>query len=168
VAKGDLDVKIDDHGMRELASALRKEADGKQLRKDLVGKLKDAVAPGVAAVQGKLRSMPHRSATHSSPALGTYVASKVKAQVKLAGKAPGVAVRIPMTPQIRGFKMAARRLNRTHWRHKVYGRDVYVTQVSPIPGYMDDTLARDRAKYRAAVVAAMDDMRKRLARRKYT
>jgi hypothetical protein len=167
VAKDAVSVKVDDHGIRELVSALRKEEDGKQLRKDLTKELRDAVAPGVTAVKGKLRSMPHRSATKSSPALGTYVASRVKSQIKLSGKSSGIFIRIPMTPQVRGFKLAARRLNRKHWRHRVYGRNAWVTQISPIPGYLDDTLAKDKPKYRAAVVAALDDMRKRLARRTY-
>lgn len=167
--KDAMEVKVDDRGLRELAAAIREEANGKQLRKDLIKSLRTAVEPGVRAVQGRLRSMPHHShlASAPTPGLGTYLAGRTRAQVKLTGRSAGVAVRIPQTPQLRGFKFAARRLDRGHWRHQVFGKGIWVSQVSPIPNYMDTTLTRDKAKYRAAVVAAMDDMRDRLGRRKY-
>jgi hypothetical protein len=41
--------------------------------------------------------------------------------VRLSGRSTGVKVRIGQTPNLRGFKMAARRLNRKSWRHKVFG-----------------------------------------------
>lgn len=168
MARGELEVSVDDQAMRDLARVIRRESDGKQLRKDLIADLKRAVEPGQSAVQGKLRAVPHRSATQSRPALGSYLASRTKVQVRLSGRAPGVKVRIGQTPNIRGFKMAARRLNRTHWRHMVYGnKEVWVDQKSPIPGFFDDTLAAGRSRYRAAVVATLKSMADRLTVRKY-
>jgi hypothetical protein len=165
--KAALNVKVDDQAMRELGRAIRKETDGKQLRKDLVAELRAAVAPGVSAVQGKLRAIPQRSATQAKPALGSYLAARVKPSIRLSGRTPGVNVRIGQTPNLRGFKMAARRLNRKSWRHRVYGRNVWVTQKSPIPGFFDDTLAAGRAQYRAAVVAALKKTSDRLTIRKF-
>lgn len=167
MAHGDLEVSVDDQAIKDLMRVVRREADGKQLRKDLIAELKTAVEPGVTAVQGKLRSIPHRSATASKPALGTYLASRVKPQVRLSGRSPGVSVRIGQTPNIRGFKLAAKRLNRKHWRHRVYGGDVWVDQKSPIPGYFDDTLAEGRSRYRVGVVAALKSLADRLTARKF-
>lgn len=151
--------------LKTLGRSLRSEADGKQLRKDLIADLRTAVTPGVSAVQGQLRAIPHTSTTQSSPALGTYLAARVRTQVRLSGKRAGVAIRIPQTPALRGFRNAARRLNRDGWRHKVFGHDVWVEQTSPIRGYFDKTLSRDKPKYRAAVEAAIEKMVRRVASR---
>lgn len=163
--KGSLEVSIDTNPVRVVGKALRAEADGKQLRKDLVSDLKQAVAPAVSAVQGKLQAIPHTSAVSSSPAMGSYLASRVKTQVKLSGRSSGVKVRIPKTPKLRGFTFAARRLNRTHWRHRVYGKDIWVEQTSPIPGYFDETLKSQQRVYRAAVIEALEKMARRIAAR---
>lgn len=158
-----LEVKVDAADLVRIGRAMRAEADGKLLRRDLVAEIRTAVAPGVSAVQGKLRSMQHNSATLSSPALGSYLASKVKTQVRLAGRSAGVAVRIPKTPELRGFANAAKRLNKQSWRHKVYGR-AWVAQQSQIPGYFDETLEKGKPEYRAAVLEAILRMKRRLAR----
>jgi hypothetical protein len=177
MAKDELEVTVDDKAMRELSRAIRQEVDGKQIRKDLIADLRQAVGPGVAAVQGKLRALPHSGTTPSSPALGSYLASRTKVQVKLSGRAPGVKVRIAQTPKLRGFAKAARHLNRAKWRHPVpqpkrkegtpAGDVVWVDQDSPMPGYFDDTLAADRPKYRAAVIDVLQKVAKRLTARRY-
>lgn len=164
--KAALNLTVDQQALQAVAKRMRAEEDGKALRKELMGNLKDAVGPGVSKVQGKLRGMPHTSATRSSPPLGSYLASRVKPSVRLSGRSTGVAVRVGQTPALRGFKMAARRLNRKSWRHPRWGdKRFWVTQQSPIPGYFDDTLAEGRPQYRAAVVAALESMARRLAGR---
>jgi hypothetical protein len=157
-----VEMRVDVDRLRALSKHLRAESNSKALRKDLVTDIRAAVAPGVSKVQGKLRAVPHETAAHPSPSIGTYLASRTRPVVKLTGWSAGVRVRIPQTPQLRGFKLAARRFNRTHWRHKVFGRDVWVEQQSPIPGYFDDTLFADREKYRAAVYAALRKHARRL------
>jgi hypothetical protein len=109
--------------------------------------------------------MPSGSAASGSPALGSYLASRVKAQVRLSGRSTGVAIRIGQTPNLRGFTFAAKRLNRASWRHPVFGHDVYVDQDSPIEGYFDNTLEADKDHYRSAVLAVVEKMASRLARR---
>lgn len=160
-----IELSIDQKALQALRRAMLAEADGKQLRKELVGELRSAVQPGVSAVQGKLRGIPHSSGTASSPALGSYLASRVKPQVRLSGRSTGVAVRIAKTPKIRGFTYSARRLNRTHWRHRVFGRNVWVEQRSPIRGYFDETLQAGKKAYRKAVVEALEKMARRIATR---
>lgn len=162
VGAGGVEMSVDQREITTIAKAMRKERDGVALRRDLIVNLRVAVAPGVSAVQEKLRSIPHESATPSSPALGSYLASRVKPQVRLGGTSAGVAIRIAKTPKLRKFNVASRVLNTGSWRHPVYGHDVWVTQTSPIPGYFDDTLSEGKERYRAAVVAALARMRMRL------
>lgn len=158
-------VRVDSDMLNILGKKMRTESDGKQLRKELLADIKSAVAPGVSAVQGKLRSIPSGSASTGSPALGSYLASRVRPQVRLSGRTTGVAIRIGQTPNLRGFTFAARRLNRASWRHPVFGHDVWVDQESPIEGYFDTTLAAEKDKYRAAVINVAEKMASRLARR---
>lgn len=166
MGKPPFELSVDQRAVARVARAMRYEEDGKALRKELATDLKAAVQPGVTAVQGKLRAIPRAArGTAASPPLGAYLAQRVKPQVRLGGRSTGVAVRIPRTPRLRGFAFAAKRLNRTHWRHRVYGSEVWVTQESPMPGYFDDTLQQDRQKYRKAVVAALEKMARRVAQR---
>lgn len=163
---GAIELSVDQRAVQRVRRALREEEDGKTLRKELVADLKKAVAPGVSAVASRLSGIPNHSATPSSPALGSYLASRVKPQVRLSGRSTGVAVRIGQTPNLRGFKNAARWLNRKSWRHKVFGNpEVWVTQQSPMPGYFDDTLSRGKDDYRKAVVQALEAMARRIAGR---
>lgn len=165
-----VELSVEQQAIQQVGRALRGEADGKALRKELIGELKTAVEPGVAAVSGKLRSMPHTSAAQgrggaSGPPLGTYLAARVKATVRLSGRSTGVRVRIAQTAKLRGFALAARRLNRQSWRHRVFGGDVWVTQQSPMPEFFDQTLAAGKGTYRAAVLRALEAMARRIAGR---
>lgn len=156
----ELSINVDQ--LKRLARRIRAEEASKQLRKDLVRNIRLAVSPGVSAVKEKLRAIPHETAAQPSPSIGSYLAARVRPQVKLSGWSAGVRVRIGQTPNLRGFKMAARRFNREHWRHRVFGRDVWVDQKSPIPGYFDDTLFAGRDKYRAAVFESIREFAHRL------
>lgn len=161
-----LELTVDQKAVQRVARALRAEEDGKALRKQLAADLKEAVGPGVSRVQGKLRAIPRSAAgAASSPPLGSYLASRVKPQIRLTGRSTGVRIRIGQTPRLRGFKMAARRLNRTQWRHRVFGADVWVTQQSPIPGFFDNTLNDSKPELRSAVLKALESMARRIAAR---
>jgi hypothetical protein len=158
-----VDFTVQQRDLAGVSRAMRKEADGKELRKDLIKELKTAIDPAVSAVAGKLRAMP--GTIHGAPPLGSYLASRTKATVRLSGRMTGVRVSIGKTPKIRNFTYAARRLNRGQWRRQVYGRGVWVVQRSSIEGYFDDTLNADKRKYRKAVENAVDKMARRLAAR---
>lgn len=163
--KPKFELSVDQQALQAVAKAIKAETDGKQLRKDLIAEIKSAVEPATQAVQGKLRSIPSRTSANPSPAMGSYLASRVKPSVRLAGRSTGIRVRIQKTPRLRGFAFAARRLNRKSWRHRVFGRDVWVEQTSPIPGFFDETLGADKAKYRKAVIDALEKMAQRIAER---
>lgn len=162
-ARPPYELTVDQQAVQKVVRAIRAEEDGKALRKELAGNIREALAPGVSSVQAKLRQT--HSQHPSSPALGSYLASRTRAQVRLTGRSTGAAVRIPQTPALRGFKQAARRLNRTSWRHKVFGREVWVTQNSQIPGFFDNTLQQGKSSYREAIIKALKEMAQRIATR---
>ena len=159
-----MEVQVNASALTALAKRFKREEEGKQYRKDLVTELRQAAGPGVSAVKESLRGIPSRGLAHPSPALGSFLASKTAVQVRTSGQRAGVRVRIPQTPQVRGFKLAARRLNRGSWRHRVFGRDTWVTQRSPIPGFFDDELTRRAPEFRAGVVVALRKAAARLSR----
>ncbi|HEV2778695.1 MAG TPA: hypothetical protein VGX25_04770 [Actinophytocola sp.] len=156
------------HDLRDLARALKAEEDGKQLRKDLVRNLKQAVDPAVKAAKAAVHAMPSRG--HAGPSLRRDVARRTGVQVKLGGRTVGVKVRTTAT-KVRGFTNAPRLLNaRKGWRHPNIGagrrgQPDWVAQRSPRPGWFDDEMRRPEPRYRAAVVKAVEDMQNRIARR---
>jgi hypothetical protein len=158
-----LELTVDQSNLVRVSKLMRAEYNGKRLKLDLIAEFKTIVGPGIAAVQGKLRAIPHETARETSPALGTYLADRVKLSVRLGGASAGVKIRIAQTPNLRGFKLAGRRLNRVSWRHRIFGSDVWVEQTSPIPNYFDETLMSYKAEYTDAVLAACRRMAFRIA-----
>lgn len=159
-----IELTVDQSKLVKLSRLMKAESNKAVLRAELISALKAIAEPGVAAVKEKLNSIPNKGVP-DKPALGSYLASRTKVSVRMTGQRAGVYIRIGFTPNIRGFKLAARRLNRTSWRHKVYGKDVWVEQMSPIPGYFEDTLMRYKDEYRAAVIAACNRLALRLGER---
>jgi hypothetical protein len=160
-----IELTVDQSKLVRLSKLMRAEANSKALKAELVAAFRAAVEPGINEVKSKLQGMP-ANGTVSKPALGSYLASRVKLSVRLSGRRAGVFIRIPFTPNVRGFKLAARRLNRDVWRHPVYGnKTVWVEQESPIPGYFDEALMKYKEEYRAAVIAACRRLAMRLGQR---
>jgi hypothetical protein len=160
-----IELTVDQSKLVALSRLMKAESNKATLRAELVSAFKTIVEPGVAQVREKLNSLPNKG-TPDKPALGSYLASRAKVSVRLSGRSAGVYVRIGFTPNIRGFKLAARRLNRTKWRHPVYGnRAIWVDQISPIPGYFEGTLMKYKEEYRAAVIAACNRLALRLGER---
>lgn len=155
------------HDLGDLARALRREEDGKQLRKDLVRNFREAVKPAVDEAKSSIRSMPSRG--HAGLSLRSDVARSVGMQVKTGGRSVGVKVRARGT-KVRGFTNAPRLLNsRKGWRHPNIGaghrgqRD-WVAQLGE-PDWFDGPMRSHRTAYRRAAIKAMDDMAQRIARR---
>jgi hypothetical protein len=160
-----IDLSVDQAALEGVATALRYEQDGKQLRKDLVTNLKAAVEPALPVIRSGLMTM----STHSrvTPALRTVVLSKLKVTTRTTGDRAGVRVAIGKAGMPRGFKNAPRRLNKPEgWRHPLFGRrdKPWVAQRGA-PGYFDRPLEERQDEMRAAVVQAVQDMSERIARR---
>lgn len=148
-----IELSVDQRRLTALGTLLKGEANKQLLLKGLRAAISKAAAPGVSQVQAKLRAMPSRG--DAKPAIGSYLATRVKVSTRLSGRSTGVRIRIGQTSNLRGFKFAARRFNHSHWRHKVFGRGE-VVQISPIPEYFDATLFAQRSHYHTAVLAAVE------------
>ncbi|MEV0227979.1 hypothetical protein [Nonomuraea sp. NPDC050786] len=158
-----MEIRADAESLVALGKALRKEEDGKELRRDLIRSLKKPLAPAVAEIKSGLLSMASGGLRTGGESLRRAAARKITTQVKLSGFAAGVRVRARKTPAVRGFANAPKRLNSPKgWRRQVFGRDTWVVQFGK-PHYFDDPLRERREEFRAAVVEAMNDTAARLA-----
>ncbi|WP_327180454.1 hypothetical protein OG599_35175 (plasmid) [Streptomyces sp. NBC_01335] len=152
-------------GLDALVRAIRQEADGKQLRKELAKNMREALKPGAAAAKSQIMGMSS-AGLGTGPSLRSQIAKKIRPEVKLGGRWSGARVKAFKTPGIRRFPNAPKRINRRNggWRTLTYGHEPWRTQPGK-PGWFDDAFTNDAAAYRAAVHEAMEDMARRLAAR---
>lgn len=154
---------IEHRALQELGRALKAEADGKQLRRDLIRELKKPLAPAVAEIKAGVMAV---GAGGLPPAEGEplrpAVKRRIRSEVKLSGHATGVRVRARKTEAVRGFRNAPKRLNSPKgWRHPVFGTDRWVTQMGN-PGYFDEPLKRRRREFRTATLRTMEATARRI------
>lgn len=158
-------LSTDQQALQALSRALKAEEDGKKLRRDLAKNLREALEPAKQEIRSGLMGMARSGGSSPSPALRTVVLSKLKAEARLSGRSTGARMRIRQTPELRGFAHAPKRLNRKKgWRHKTFGKDVWVHQVGE-PEYFDRPFKNNPREYRAAVLAAMEEMAQRIAKK---
>lgn len=169
-----IQLSVQQNQLTELAARLAKEADGAKLRADLIRRLRTAVAPAVeqvktGALQIKRSDSEGRRPTKKNPvedsavSLGAAIARGVTTQVRLKGNAAGVSVKAKKSGMPRGFVNAPKRINAQKFRHPVFRKTVWVEQVGA-PGFFDKPLHGGRLAYRAACIAAMEDMAARIAK----
>lgn len=157
-------IEVEEKSYLALLSALRKEEDGKELTRDLVEKLTEAVSPAAEAAKAEIVSMTSASGTHS-PKLSPAIASRVAIRIRTGGSRPGVAIIAGKSGMPRGFRNAPKRTNAAKWRHQVFGNpDVWRDQVGK-PGWFDSTIGRHRAAAIKAAEEAMDNMAQRISDR---
>ncbi|MFJ9243811.1 hypothetical protein [Streptomyces sp. NPDC101776] len=151
-------------GLDALARALKAEADGKQLRKELAQNLREALKPGADQAKGAIMGMI--SLNGSQPALRSAIAKKIRPEVKLGGRWTGARVKAFKTKNIRGFPNAPKRTNSARgWRHPVFGNtNVWVQQRGKLE-WFDKAFRGREGIYKQAVHEAMEDMARRIADR---
>ena len=160
-----IELSTDQQALQSLGRALRAEADGKALRRDLARQLRAALQPATAQVRSGLMGMATAGVPVVGAPLRTTVLRQLKAEARLSGRATGARLRIKKKGMPRGFTNAPKRLNSTKgWRHPVRGGDTWVKQLGA-PEYFDRPLRRHRGEYRDAVLAAMNDTARRITRR---
>lgn len=159
-----LELTVDQTQLIKLAKIMKAESNSLQMKRDLIASFRAIAEPAINEVKGKLQGIQSHGIA-SNPPLGSYLASRVKLSTRLSGQRAGVYIKIGFTPSLRGFKLAARRLNHESWRRRVYGRNVWVTQMSPIPGFFDETLSKYKGEYTAAVLVACRRQARRLGER---
>lgn len=157
-------VEVDKASLRLLVHALRAEADGKELNRDLVRGLRAAAQPALVAVRGAVLSMPSKG-LGAGPSLRSRVAAGTKIHVHAKGRKIGVSIAAHRRGMPRQFWKAPKYLNRDRpWRHPVFGnREVWVEQVSRRPGWFDDTLRTQRAPFLLAASHAMANIARRIS-----
>ncbi|MEU3972403.1 hypothetical protein [Streptomyces bacillaris] len=159
------DLTVSHEGLTALVRAIRREEDGKLLRKELAKNMRDALRPGAAMAKSGIMAMPS-AGTGMGPGLRAGIAKKIRPEVKLGGRWTGARVKAFKTPGLRGFANAPKRTNRRDggWRTLTYGREPWRTQVGKRQ-WFDEAFENDADRHRAAVYDAMESMARRLAAR---
>lgn len=160
------EIRVETHeGLMALTRAIRAEADGKELRKELAKNMREALKPAAGEAKSAIMSMSS-AGPGTSPALRSSIARKIRPEVKLGGRWTGARIKAFKTKNIRGFANAPKRTNRPRgWRHLVYGRaDSWVTQHGKTH-WFDDAMDGVKFRAKAAVTEAMEDMARRIAAR---
>lgn len=153
-------VEVDETDLTRLVAALNAEADGKRLGEDLARDLADVLEPAVSAAKAAVMGMS--SSSDITPVLRSAVASGVQSVVRTTGSHPGVAIIASKDGMPRSFRNAPKRLNaRKGWRHRVYGQNVWVSQVGQ-PGWFDDTIPAFKPAAERAAAKALDAVARRI------
>ncbi|MER5882719.1 hypothetical protein ABT160_02705 [Streptomyces sp. NPDC001941] len=152
-------------GLDSLVRAIRAEADGKELRKELAKNMREALKPGAADAKSSIMAMAS-SGLGARPGLRTSIARKIRPEVKLGGRWTGARVKAFKTKNIRRFPNAPKRVNRRSggWRTLTYGHEPWRTQEGK-RGWFDEAFENATTTYRQAVLDAMEDMARRIASR---
>ncbi|MFC6017214.1 hypothetical protein ACFP2T_13480 [Plantactinospora solaniradicis] len=160
-----IELSVDAQALQALGRRLRDEEDGKKLRRDLAKNLRAALEPAKDEVRSALMGMATAGLEVDGAPLRTTVLKGLKAEARLTGRKTGARLKIKKTPELRNFKNAPKRLNsKKGWRHRVFGQDVWVTQVGERE-YFDRTIRTGQGRYRAAVRAAMAETARRITRK---
>ncbi|OKK06415.1 hypothetical protein AMK26_10340 [Streptomyces sp. CB03234] len=153
-------------GLDALVRAIRAQADGKQLRKDLAKNMREALKPAAALAKSNIMAMSSAGLSTSTPGLRSAIAKKIRPEVKLGGRWSGARVKAFKTPGLRGFPNAPKRTNRRDggWRTLTYGHEPWRTQYGK-RHWFDESFEGQDARFKQAVLDAMNDMAQRLADR---
>jgi hypothetical protein len=148
-----------------LARALREGEDGKELRKELARNLRAALKPAADQAKSSIMAMPSHG-SRTAPALRSSIAKKIRPEVKLGGRWTGARLKARKTRNVRGFVNAPKRTQMARgWRSPLFGnRDVWVTHRGKAD-WFDSSVQGGKDEYKAAVVAAMEAMARRIAAR---
>lgn len=164
MADNPIDLSVSAEGIRALGAALKAEADGKELRKELARNMRDALAPAAALAKSGIMAMSS-SGPGTSPALRSAIAKKIRPEVKLGGRWTGARVKAKKTPNVRGFANAAKRTqSASGWRTQSWGNGVWRNQTGKLQ-WFDRAMDGRQQQYKEAVHAAMESMARRIADR---
>lgn len=155
------------HGddLRRLSRDLRKEADGKALRRQFVKDVRAEVRPLQNAVKAAYQAAPSESARRpGQPSLRRSLAKATTTEVRLSGRRAGVTLRVS------GKKMpeGQRRLPKlwegeSEWRHPVHGNtEVWVSQ--PARPTFDRIVPPAAHRVRRRIEKIATDLARRLTR----
>lgn len=159
-------LEIDAPALEALGRRLKREKDGKALRKELAKNIRTALEPARDAARSGILGMSSAGLEQDGEPLRQAIARRIVVEARLGGRASGARIRAKKKGLPRGFALAAKRTNSAEgWRAPVRGEAGWRIQVGR-PHWFDDATTKDRAKYRDAVIAAMEAMAERIADRR--
>jgi hypothetical protein len=162
-----LQVQLIDAGdLKAVAKALRKHADGKELRRGLSRGLREVAKPLVPKVRAAWLSAPSMQGPgRGQPDLRVMLAKATRTEVRLTGRQAGVRVRTDGRKMPAGFKSLPRYVEGTKrpWRHPVFGdRETWVVQ-RPFPRFYQ-AVQPNEAAAREQVEQVVADILRKIAR----
>lgn len=156
-----IELTLEQQALVAVSRALKSEADGKYLRKELVRQLRVTAAPPIRDAKAAILATPSHGNT-IGPSIRQEIAKRIKPVVRTSGTLTGVSIRVSKTTNVRGFTMAARRFNRPQFRRQVYGRGVWVVQRGN-PQWFDEAVQGHRQEFHDDVVAVVQRLADELA-----
>lgn len=157
------ELTVEQEGLQSLGRALKEEADGKALRRDLMKGMRTALDKTKEDARSNLMGIASAGLS-AGESLRTAVATQMKAETRLSGRSTGARLRVRRRGMPRGFNNAPKALNNPRgWRHRVYGRDVWVGQIEHPTEWFDRAAREGAGRDRDAVLAAMEAMAQRIA-----
>jgi hypothetical protein len=153
-ARPPVELSIDQRQIVAVGKAIKAEADGKALRRELIKAMRGAGEPLVGELKSSALAIPADGALREGEPLRPAIARAIKPAVRLSGQNTGLTVKASRVG-VRGFSMAARRMNSSSFRRRVFGRDVWVEQTGR-EGWFDDTVKGRREEIRHEVMRAVD------------
>jgi hypothetical protein len=171
-------VEMSSPDLVDLAIAIKYEQDGAVMRRDLLRNLRAAVKPAVEEAKASIMALPVGGLRQHSDGkwhLGTKkqpggsirsaIRKQVTTEISLSPRSAKVKVKVRKRNMPRNFKNAPKAFQLAGgWRHPVFDQDRWVAQIGK-PGWFDVPLRSHRARYKAAVEAAMRQTADRIARK---
>jgi hypothetical protein len=164
---------IDAGDLKAVNRELKRQADGKELRKQLGKQLRSEIRPMVRAVKAAWLSAPSEGHSGSSrgrrgqPDLRRLLAKATAGQVRFTGKEAGVRVRTDGRKMPSGSKALpgyAEGIRRRPWRHPVFGEWTAKTKNQrPFPRFFQ-AVQPDESRARQACEQAVDQVLNKIAR----
>lgn len=159
-----VELSVEQEGLQALGRALKAEADGKKLRRDLSKNLREALEPIKEEARSNLMGVASAGLTRGAP-LRTTVLDQMKAEARLSGKSTGARLRVRRRGMPRGFASAGKALNNpAGWRHPVFNTGTWVQQIAIPPEWFDRATRAGHDQAQDKAMRAMEDMAKRIAK----
>jgi hypothetical protein len=162
---GDFGVTVHSTDLDNLVRALREQADGRELRKELARNMREALKPAAAEAKNAIQGMPSSGAAHGGPGLRQQIAKKIRPEVRLTGRSTGARVKARKLPaNIRNFANAPKRTQQATWRTQTFGNGEWREQQGKLD-WFDNSMNDKAPEYKQAAVEAMADMAQRIVNR---
>lgn len=158
-------IEPDARTFRNVIRALDDEANGEQLRDDLASEFRGILDEIAEEQRSGLMSMATGGLPHAGEPLRNAISDRITVDIRMSGRSAGARIRVRKAGMPRRFVNAAKRTNTAQWRRQVFGRNVWITQISGAEGWFDDPLDAGKTRFRVAAKRALDNVAQRIDRK---